>query len=415
MVADVSQITPWLRKQYPSIQITTAPTFLSGIDELANGPVHAILAGVDPAFVALPMAIRGLRVAAGPDVPLVLCCEPHTEPVARKALSSGATDYVLCPLRAADLDPLLALHSAARSTTPLPPTSGPELEALAAALQVMAGQPQGLLKRLAELLGTALPTAAVAVTFDGVTERVGSPRADIVLREPVMVGGQELGAIELGPPSGSGYSRANVDKLRHYALIFGHILLSAQRQHHWQQLAMTDDLTGLPNRRYVRQFLETILQQAAAERFQVTVCMFDIDNFKQYNDEFGHSAGDEIIRSTGQLFLRRCRTRDVVARYGGDEFVVVFWESENPRKAGSRHPEEAIEVMQRFQESLREHEFAALGPEGRGALTISGGLASFPWNATTATELLKLAGQALQEAKAQGKNCMHLVGSHVAS
>jgi diguanylate cyclase (GGDEF)-like protein len=104
---------------------------------------------------------------------------------------------------------------------------------------------------------------------------------------------------------------------------------------------------------------------------------------------------------------------DVVARYGGDEFVVVFWDAESPRIAGSQHPQEAMEIMNRFQTALRQHEIGCLGPKAKGVLTISGGLATYPWDATTVGDLLKVSERALREAKRSGKNSIHLIGSRV--
>ncbi len=412
VVADQAHLSQQLRQRYPSVEIAVVPSYMSGIAELANGPVHAIMAYVDPAFGALEKAVRGLRTAAGESVPLVLCCEPEGEPMARQALSAGATDYVIYPPQRQELDKLLSLVSAgAEPPTSAPPTNQLEMEALGKVLEALSLAPHRMLNRLAELLTVALPARSAEVSADGAKGQAGEQITEPVLREPILKNGQGIGEVALGEPTGDGYTRADIDKLHYYAEIFGHMLDSAKRQHEWKQLALTDDLTALPNRRYLFQFLDRILQRAARERFRVTVCMFDIDNFKQYNDEFGYAVGDEIIRATAQLFLRRCRMEDVVVRYGGDEFVVVFWDAENPRVEGSEHPDQPMDVMKRFQEALQQHEFGCLGPKGKGALTISGGLATYPWDAATPKNLLTSAADALRQAKKLGKNYIHLIGS----
>ena len=412
VVADRAQLTQHLRRRYPAVEIAAVPSYMSGIAELAHGPVHAIVAHVDPASAVLEKAVRGLRLAAGESVPMILCCDPEGEPAALRALAAGATDYVIYPPERRELDELLSLESVGtQAAQAAPQDEQARKEALGRALEALSMAPHRLLNCLAELLIAALPAQSAQVSADGAKGQAGSKMTEPVLREPIVSNGEPVGEIALGESSGTGYSRADLDTLHYHSEIIGHILQAARRQHEWKQLALTDDLTALPNRRFLMRSLDRILGRAAREHFRVTVCMFDIDNFKHYNDEFGYPAGDEIIRATGQLLLRRCRVEDVVARYGGDEFVVVFWDSQDPRVEGSQHPEQPMEVMKRFQEALREHDFGALGPKGKGALTISAGLATYPWDAATTKNLLATAAAALRQAKKHGKDYIHLTGA----
>jgi two-component system cell cycle response regulator len=188
-----------------------------------------------------------------------------------------------------------------------------------------------------------------------------------------------------------------------------------------EKLATEDELTGLKNRRYIWEFSRQIIARARGENGRVTLLIFDIDNFKHYNDVYGHSAGDEVLKQAAVLMRRCCRGHDVVGRIGGDEFAVVFWDSqktedrkqgtENRRQTPADHPKEAIFVAKRLRKRLGKAELHLLGPEGKGVLTISGGLASFPRDGATIGELFEQADKALLEAKRSGKNKIYLVGS----
>ncbi len=187
--------------------------------------------------------------------------------------------------------------------------------------------------------------------------------------------------------------------------------------HELQTLVTQDDLTGLKNRRYLRQFLPAILENARQTGCQVTLLLFDLDNFKHYNDAYGHSVGDAVLLQTGRLMRRCCRGHDVVARLGGDEFAVVFWDlPEDPQDRDDRrgnhldHPRQAQFMAERFRREIAETDFECIGPKGKGTLTISGGLATCPRDGQTPEELYEKADQAMLQAKKTGKNKITIVG-----
>lgn len=194
---------------------------------------------------------------------------------------------------------------------------------------------------------------------------------------------------------------------------------TAARIKELERLATEDDLTGLKNRRYTWEFARQIIEHARQQNGQVTLLIFDIDDFKHYNDMYGHMAGDEILKQASALMQRCCRNHDVVGRIGGDEFAVVFWEdpqrktgdNTKERRSAAKHPKEAVFISERFREQLENTQFNLLGPAGKGVLTISGGLATFPRDGSTAEELFRKADQALLEAKRSGKNRIYLVGT----
>jgi len=185
-----------------------------------------------------------------------------------------------------------------------------------------------------------------------------------------------------------------------------------------EKLATTDELTGLKNRRYIWEFSRQIIEHARKQTGRVTLLIFDIDDFKHYNDVYGHSAGDEILRQAAVLMRHCCRCHDIVGRVGGDEFAVIFWDdphrkptdTEAERRSAAEHPQEAIFIANRLRKELSKAQFPLLGPQGRGILTISGGLASFPRDGSTVDELFDQADKALLDAKRSGKNRIYLVG-----
>jgi PleD family two-component response regulator len=193
-----------------------------------------------------------------------------------------------------------------------------------------------------------------------------------------------------------------------------------------ERLATEDDLTGLRSRRYVREFLGQITALAAKDEFRVTLLVFDIDDFKRYNDQYGHAVGDNVLRQTAIMMQRCCRSHDVTGRIGGDEFAFIFWDCASARAKNSEtkartpgserrssegdHPNEAIFMAERFRKEVSSAELSFLGSEGKGVLTISGGLASFPKDGHSVEQLFDKADIALLEAKRSGKNRIYLVG-----
>lgn len=176
------------------------------------------------------------------------------------------------------------------------------------------------------------------------------------------------------------------------------------RQAELRDAAYRDPLTGAWNRRYFDDFLPRAIEDARRARRAVTVLVFDLDDFKRYNDTYGHSAGDEILTECVRLLSAVVRPTDKVCRIGGDEFAVIFYEPQGPRAPDSRHPSSVFDVADRFQAQLRTARFRKLGEEAPGCLTISGGLATYPWDGRSAEELVERADRLALEGKKQGKN-----------
>ena len=161
-----------------------------------------------------------------------------------------------------------------------------------------------------------------------------------------------------------------------------------------QALAYTDNLTHLPNRRRVRIVLEN--EFAAAMRGRpLAVVLFDLDNFKEYNDHYGHAAGDEALKVFGGVLLETTRQMNISGRFGGEEFLSVLAESSS---------DGAMVFAERVRASLRA---AGLG---KGPLTVSAGVAAFHPGMKTPDELLAGADHALYRSKREGRDCVRLFG-----
>jgi two-component system cell cycle response regulator len=251
----------------------------------------------------------------------------------------------------------------------------------------------------------------------------GSPNSNgsITVSHTVVDGDKEIGNIHLLMPADEDESTARTF-LASFAKLLSKITSLQDTHNRLQKLAITDELTGLYNGRYFRHYLNRIIEKARMLRFPVTLLLFDIDNFKRYNDQFGHGVGDEILKQTAAAMKRCVRDHDLIARISGDEFAVVFWEKEGPRQprepnAGQpgRPPQTPVEILERFRRLLATQSFHGLGPAGQGTLTISGGLAVYPYDAQSAADLIISADQALMfKAKQSGKNSIYLVGGQPA-
>ncbi len=173
---------------------------------------------------------------------------------------------------------------------------------------------------------------------------------------------------------------------------------------HLRRMAWSDELTGAGNRRALFELLPATLQKASHDRRHVSLMYLDIDNFKQYNDRFGHAAGDEVLRESVEV-LRSCiRPGDHVFRMGGDEFVILFCDPNPPRNGGGSVPEDVEVIAERCRKAVRDLQLPLLGAHGPGPITMSAGFALYPWEATTGEHLLSLADQRALRAKLDGKD-----------
>lgn len=413
VVAAPDTIVEALRQRYPLYEVVERATYLGGIAELGCGSAAAVLVQIPPFYRRAPSLIAGFRAAMHDGGRLVMCCEPAGEPTAREALRAGADDYLIHPPTGEEFDAGLGL-TPANGQRPLEDAgvsvSTDEVRGLIEVMGTMREGPRSSVADAAAFLRDALRASGVRVEFASHRATAGETPGEPVLVEPIAVGGKIRGHIFVGPRPKLPYGHQDVEKLSIYAAAIARLFEAGEDRLKWQRMALTDDLSGLRNRRYLLQALTHLLRRAEAERFRLTLLILDIDDFKRYNDQFGHAVGDELIREIARLLTGCCRRHDLVTRLGGDEFAIVFWDAEEPREAGSQHPSDVLAVLQRLRDELRTREWHTLGPDARGRLTMSGGLAGFPWDARTPDELLRKADRALLNAKRLGKNRIYIVG-----
>jgi diguanylate cyclase (GGDEF)-like protein len=161
-----------------------------------------------------------------------------------------------------------------------------------------------------------------------------------------------------------------------------------------RDLSVRDPLTGLFNRRYLEETLEREVSRASRAGTPLTVLMLDIDHFKSYNDSYGHSVGDELLRQVGAVLRNATRGSDLACRYGGEEFILLLPEAAPP--AGLARAEQIREQVG----ALR----MTAGGRGVAPVTFSIGLAAFPADGATGQALVQRADEALYAAKRAGRD-----------
>lgn len=159
--------------------------------------------------------------------------------------------------------------------------------------------------------------------------------------------------------------------------------------------ASTDSLTGLYNRRHFFEVSREYVKRSATHGGPISFFLFDIDNFKNYNDQNGHHEGDRLLKELSELVLKDSRESNVVARYGGEEFIIML---KNVSK------ENAVTYAGRLCEKISSHPFDHREKQPLGMVSISGGVSTYPVDGESVKEVIGHADAALYRAKARGRN-----------
>ena len=162
-----------------------------------------------------------------------------------------------------------------------------------------------------------------------------------------------------------------------------------------KKLAITDGLTGAFNYRFFKEQLAKELIRADRHKNNVSIVMLDIDYFKNYNDTYGHPAGDTVLRTIAEILNNNVRNIDIAARYGGEEFALILVETDKV-SAGI--------VANKLKQLVEYYKFEHEETQPNGKLTVSMGIATFPENGKSPDELISLADKRLYIAKKEGRN-----------
>ena len=237
--------------------------------------------------------------------------------------------------------------------------------------------------------GTSMVCAHVARTH---------PTIHPYICAPMMAQGETLGLLFLQSHSSDGSATAlSESKQQLAAAVAEQIALALSNlklRETLRQQSVRDPLTGLYNRRFLEETLDRELSRLERKNLPLSLIMIDVDNFKNFNDTFGHEAGDAVLRDLGGVLQRYVRGSDIACRYGGEEFTVIL-------------PEADIDIGRERAEMLRgAARELRLVHDGKslGAVTLSLGVACFPGHGRRREHLLQAADAALYEAKNRGRD-----------
>jgi len=213
---------------------------------------------------------------------------------------------------------------------------------------------------------------------------------------PLLADGvKAVGVMSLFRQSPRSFSREEIELLRKIAGQAAMVIDRITQYQHHRELSMTDELTGIFNRRYFNQRFDREMQRAERYKRPLTVVMIDIDHFKRFNDQHGHLMGDQVLQSVAALLEASVRKSDILARFGGEEFVILLPEIDK---------EHGRKVAEKLRRVIERADFPREETQPLGRLTISLGVAAFPEDAVRADELLERADRALYTAKTLGRN-----------
>ncbi len=251
-----------------------------------------------------------------------------------------------------------------------------------------------------ELVPVVVPDVSTDPRFSSKIDKQFTLKTKSIICVPIKSKGNILGVLEIvNKTTNEPFTK---DDLNLILRIVDHAAIAIERSSIYQkmeELSITDDLTKLFNTRYLNRTLEIEITRANRHRTSLALIFMDVDHFKMINDNYGHLVGSKLLVEMGQLLIKSLRTVDIVARYGGDEFVIVL--PQTP-------PNSAIQIAERIRKSVENNVF--LKKEAYSLkLTASFGVASYPESANSKEELLRLADEAMYRVKYQTRNGVYAI------
>jgi diguanylate cyclase (GGDEF)-like protein len=250
--------------------------------------------------------------------------------------------------------------------------------------------------------GWVAQTGKAAIVNDTAKDPRFAPRFDTktqfqtrsILCAPLISRGRTIGVVEIINRVGGRFTQGDLDILLTLVEPCAIAIENAMLFQRTEQLTITDDLTKLFNSRYLNLYISREIKRCKRHGIPLSVIFLDLDGFKGINDQYGHLAGSGTLAEVGSILALAVRESDILARYGGDEFVVVL--PETPASG-------ALVIAERLRKAIEEHGF--LQGQGLSArISASFGIASYPDHALTPEGLIQKADQAMYRVKERDKN-----------
>jgi diguanylate cyclase (GGDEF)-like protein len=212
---------------------------------------------------------------------------------------------------------------------------------------------------------------------------------------PLITSSRKFGLVLVEHTISNAFDEENVRFLSIITQQVGIVMENAELYYQMKEVARRDGLTGVYNRQYFQERLETEFKEAKKDNYPLSLAIFDIDHFKKFNDTYGHLFGDKVLISTVDVVKTALRKNDMIARFGGEEFIILF-PSTNLSDAF-----EKVEILRKkVSENIIEDNLI------NASVTASFGISSFDECAFNENDLIRTADDALYDAKAAGRNCV---------